>query len=388
MQFTMTADATVVSNRFIDEYLCRANGEYVKIYLWFLRHAGEDVSVDTAADDLEMTETDVRRALAYWRKIGIMEKAQREKESCAPEKGTSRSAEGHSADANADAEAKEETQISAARQDSAEKTAGADGHGKNMVSAAAQKSGQTPAGKEMAAADRIAVDMSALSVDETFKQLLYIAQRYLNKLFTQRDTEVLGNLYQNLHMSPELLEYLLEYCAQNNHTSLRYVEKVALSWHEKGMKTPEEVQRQEGKYNRQIYTVLRAMGLGDRQPAAVEKAYIEKWFGEYGFAEEVVEEACNRTMNKLHTPNFAYCEGILAGWRKEGIRTMADIAEADARHARRQGDGKKRGGNGSGTGGKSGRASGRTNRFDNFEGRGMDYDQLIWNNLGGGHGTQ
>ena len=38
-------------------------------------------------------------------------------------------------------------------------------------------------------------------------------------------------------MSSELLEYLVEYCVQNGHISVRYMETVAMSWHEKGIRT-------------------------------------------------------------------------------------------------------------------------------------------------------
>ncbi|MFQ8840420.1 MAG: DnaD domain protein [Clostridium fessum] len=67
--------------------------------------------------------------------------------------------------------------------------------------------------------------MSRLTSDESFKQLIYIAQQYLNKLLTPTDCQILGNLYSNLGFSGELLEYLIEYCVQNHHTSLRYMEK-------------------------------------------------------------------------------------------------------------------------------------------------------------------
>ena len=43
MSFTyhFQVDATLVSNEFIDRYLAEANGEYVKVYLYLLRHRGE-----------------------------------------------------------------------------------------------------------------------------------------------------------------------------------------------------------------------------------------------------------------------------------------------------------------------------------------------------------
>ena len=55
---------TVVSNEFIDNYMARANGEYVKVYLYLLRHQQEEVSIGQIADALNHTEADVQRALA------------------------------------------------------------------------------------------------------------------------------------------------------------------------------------------------------------------------------------------------------------------------------------------------------------------------------------
>ena len=57
---------TVVSNEFIDNYMARANGEYVKVYLYILRNGGRADSVADIADALNHTEADVRRALVYW----------------------------------------------------------------------------------------------------------------------------------------------------------------------------------------------------------------------------------------------------------------------------------------------------------------------------------
>ena len=60
---------TCVPNDFIDSYLPRANGEYVKLYLYLLRTVSfeKEVSLEAVAEDLEYTEKDIRRALSYWR---------------------------------------------------------------------------------------------------------------------------------------------------------------------------------------------------------------------------------------------------------------------------------------------------------------------------------
>ena len=69
----MSANVTAVSNEFIDRYMTAANGEYVKVYLYLLRHGEEAVTVSSIADALNHTESDVRRALSYWKEAGVLE---------------------------------------------------------------------------------------------------------------------------------------------------------------------------------------------------------------------------------------------------------------------------------------------------------------------------
>ena len=67
-------NATVLDNEFIDQYMVRANGEYVKVYLLLLRHMNQSsgcLSVSELADLLECTEKDVLRALRYWKSEGL-----------------------------------------------------------------------------------------------------------------------------------------------------------------------------------------------------------------------------------------------------------------------------------------------------------------------------
>lgn len=67
-------DATIVSNRFIDEYMAEANDAQLKIYLYLLRmmNAGRTFSISGIADAFNHTEKDVMRALKYWEKCKVL----------------------------------------------------------------------------------------------------------------------------------------------------------------------------------------------------------------------------------------------------------------------------------------------------------------------------
>ena len=49
MKDRWSVPVTAVANEFIDTYMAAANGEYVKVYLYVLRHQGEDITVELIA---------------------------------------------------------------------------------------------------------------------------------------------------------------------------------------------------------------------------------------------------------------------------------------------------------------------------------------------------
>ncbi|MEG0963517.1 MAG: DNA replication protein DnaD, partial [Lachnospiraceae bacterium] len=66
---------TSISNRFIDDYMTSANGEFVKIYLYLLRCMNTpncSFSISKTADKFDHTEKDVQRALKYWEKMNLL----------------------------------------------------------------------------------------------------------------------------------------------------------------------------------------------------------------------------------------------------------------------------------------------------------------------------
>ena len=68
-------DVTPVENMFISEYMLRAPGDCVKVYLYGLMlcyHNQERMSLTGMARDLDLTEEDVERAFRYWARCGLV----------------------------------------------------------------------------------------------------------------------------------------------------------------------------------------------------------------------------------------------------------------------------------------------------------------------------
>ena len=363
----INAAVTAVSNTFIDEYMGTASGEYVKVYLYLLRHAGESVEIPDIADALNHTEADVRRALAYWERAGVL--APEKEETVVSKSAVTRenmTDTGYMApesrrnygDTDVEGRMPEETMADNGKQPQS-----------SDRGMAKQQSGTPDIPDAGNSYDR----MKRLSADEEFSALLYAVQQYLGKTFSAIECEKFAYFYDVLHMSCELLEYLAEYCAEGGHTSIRYIEKVALNWYQAGIHTRDEAREHSTRYSKDTSAVMKAFGIMGRNAGTAEQEFMRRWFKEFGFDAAIVTEACNRTLTATGAASFPYADKILTGWKENGVRTLQDVEALDKLRQEKQAK-------------KSGAASRQTrntstNRFNNFEQRSYNYDDYVWDDI-------
>lgn len=385
--------ATLVSNDFIDRLMPSANGEYVKVFLYLLRHAGEEITAAGIADALELTEGDVRRALLRWEREGLLSLGGMSEEGeTAPAPADRAVGAGSAAQTAASASAAPrsaaQTAVTASSsrasaaaipdaQTAASAVASAAGTGGLSAGEDEAESGTSRAGGEETSGAPVpeepvrplpaksAVDFKKLKNDAEFTTLLYIVQRYLSKIFSQTDSETIAYLYDTLGMAPELLTYLAELCAEKGKTSLRYYESIALDWYRRGIRTAEQAKEEGQHYNSEVYAVMKAFGLNGRNPGTEELKYIRKWFEEEAFSKDVVLTACSRTLLRIQKPSFPYTDRILTEWHDAGVRTAAEARKFESSRASAKGrPAQQQGGAGRGT------------RFTNFEQREDDIDSF------------
>lgn len=312
---------TVLENEFIDRYMPKANGEYVKVYLMLLRHLDESASLPAPsrlADLLECTEKDILRAFKYWEGQGLLEYKEE-----APDRSLQAEV------------SPSEASLTVAPVSVTDKSVNTRKHGNR----------------------------------KEFKELLFVAEQYLGKTLSATDINAITYFYETLQMSADLIEYLIEYCVENGHKSIHYIQKVALSWHSQDIRTVEQAKTNSVLYNKNCYSILNAYGIKGRAPAASEIAYIRKWHEEYAFSLEIILEACDRTMNMIHQPNFEYTDSILKNWYKKNVHTLEDVSVLDAAFTRAKADKARQQTT------QPSKPSGR-NKFNNFENRSYDMNDL------------
>jgi DnaD/phage-associated family protein len=200
---------------------------------------------------------------------------------------------------------------------------------------------------------------------EELRQLYFVAEQYMGKPLSAAEIKKINYFFDELGFSIDLIEYLIEYCVENGHKSMHYIEKVACNWSDANISTVSEAKENCASYNKNYYAILNAFGIKGRSPAALEVEFMKKWFEEYGFTLEIILEACNRTIANTHKADFKYTDSILKNWNANNVRQLADVSKLDKVYQLEK-ESKK----------KEKAKSAVTNRFNNFDNRSYDMSSL------------
>ena len=367
-----SSGVTIISNIFIDYYMPRANGEFVKIYLYLLRSLQSgDTALDLAAvaDVFDCTESDVLRTLRYWENQKLVVLAGTDTQTSidflqpmVPDTVQNTLAE------------QAITQISPATSTNtvtsgSPSTAGASVTPARNAPQTGTQPSQTTGNKKTMSADRL----KELREQEDVRQILFLAESYLGTTLSRTVTDELLYIYEELHFSVDLFDYLIEYCVSKGSKDIHYIKKVAFSWHEAGIDTVTRAKQETTTYHRNYFSILKAFGISNRNPIQSEIHMIDHWMKDYGFTMDILTEACSRTVASTGKANFRYADRILSGWKDKGVRHLTDIQALDTLHRQLQSDRQEQKQRQEQ---KGIRPSGSGNRFNNFQQRNYDYDQL------------
>lgn len=358
--------STVIPNCFFDTYMPKASGEFLKVYLYLYRwHSNpeKEISIVGIADILSMTEGDVIRALKYWQKEKLLSLT-------ADSTGT---------------KIFEITMlpIEAPKNESNAGRINRSAPARDVLSEP-KASGAVLSAKDFEKPMYTMNEISDFSVKNDGDKLFFVIQQYLGRPLTQTDINTIVFFHEKLGFSIDLIEYLFEYCVSNNHRSIHYIEKVAVSWASKGIKNVSSAKAESTYYNKTYYSVLKAFGITGRGPAEAEIIYIKRWHEDYCFPLPLILEACRRTMLATHNPSFEYTDQILKNWKSKNVTNMADVQALDTAYETSKKASKAQRENFQQSSSKSAQTpSGENtsvrrygNRFGNFDQRVYNYNEL------------
>lgn len=271
--------ATEVENIFINEYMPQAPGDYVKVYLYALLYAKQEIDIThrNLASQLGITEEAVDLAWKYWENMGVV---RREILSNAP--------------LDYDVVFVNLRELMYA--------------GPAPVP---QKS--TEQAKELCA--------------DELKGLFDYVEDLKGKPVSAKEMQEIASWNRELSINTEVIKKAFEHCYGKNKTQLKYIGAVIREWSEKGIKTGQEAEEYlelSGKRYGDYKRILNSLGVVGRMATDGEKEVMDKWFDEMGFSLERILDACHKTVG-IQNPNVNYVNRILENWKKEAASFGRDV---------------------------------------------------------------
>lgn len=266
----------MVQNTFVDKYLCEANGSFVKVYLFMLRNfANRQLDISDISNALNLLESDVIRAFKYWNKLGVIKFSQLNEK-------------------DFDIEFLPLEQI-VKEHDTDEKTA--------------------PKTSIPTAVSYTKSDINSyMKKNDGIRHMFLISEQLLNRNLTDTDRRILFGFYDYLGMPIEVIFTLIEYCISIGKTNMRYVEKVAYSWADKGVDTLAKASlfvKEENEISQTLHRFKTKFKITGREFTATEEEYIRNWVYTLKLDDKTIMDAFEKTVANTGKIAFKYMDAIL-----------------------------------------------------------------------------
>ncbi|MCT8977578.1 DnaD domain protein [Clostridium sp. CX1] len=314
-----SSNYTPVSNIFIDKFMPKARGEFVKVYLLGLKYcvSGElGVSSQIMAGVLHLLETDVVNAWNYWNEQNIIRMVAIDNMG------------------NYNIEFLDLTDVPEDK-----------GENINLL--------------------------EELNKNST-KDMLQDIEKLLGRPLSSKEMTMYIGWLKDFDFSPEIILLLIQYCASKGKTDCRYIEKIAIAWFDSKIKTVDDAQsfikKHEDKWVK-IRKILNYLGIKDAEIMKPQEEMLDKWINSYGFPLELIFKACDICFQRINKADFKYIDGILGSWYKDKITTVEDVDKKDVKKANRTN-------NNSSSFKNNNYNKAANSTFNNFKHRDYDFDDL------------
>ena len=158
---------------------------------------------------------------------------------------------------------------------------------------------------------------------EGLSALIDTAQNMLGKVFTPSEAGVIVMMRDHLELDDEYIILLIEYCRSRGKTSVRYIEKTALSLFDEGIDSVAALDayiKAREKTDGLEAFVRKLFGMGERALTKKERGIISSW-AEQNVSRELVEKAYELMIPHVTKPSLSYQNSIIMRWISEGVTT-------------------------------------------------------------------
>lgn len=163
-----------------------------------------------------------------------------------------------------------------------------------------------------------------------FKNLVSFAEERLEKVMNASELARLYSFLDYLKMPLDVIMLVIEDSVSRDKRSLRYISKMLMSFQDDGIDTYEKAEkyflsRKESRVFEKY--VRRLFGLGDRKLTKAESEILEIWRTKFGYGEDILELAFEKTVASAKNPSIKYMHKILENWFASGVTTPDEIGQ-------------------------------------------------------------
>ncbi len=178
----------------------------------------------------------------------------------------------------------------------------------------------------------------AMDTDGEFRVLYGEVQRLLGRNLNTEELKILLGFVRYLGLSGDVISVLVCYCkdrmrqkGSSRNPSLRAIEKEAYAWAEQGIDTMEEaaafIQNQNVRRSH-MTRLMHILQIHGRRLTAGEEKFAQQWI-DWGFEDEVIAMAYERTCLNTGGLSWAYMNKILLRWQESGWLTAEQVRAGD-----------------------------------------------------------
>lgn len=272
-----------VENIFINEYMPGAPGDFVKVFVYASMYAehGIDMTGETMARQLGMSEKHILEAWEYWEKMGAIRK--------------------HYMDGSGNVDFTVE-----------------------FVNLKEMLYGKNTAPVRGEAEKKSLSDN--VFGNKAVKAMLTEMEKAFGRGLSSAEIGRIFSWLSDLGVTPEVALYAVKYCTEKGKTSVNYIEKVVKEWAGCGYTTVDQVNEHLQDLDQRYYRykrIFKALGFS-RNATESEIKTMSSWFDTMGYSMERILEACDKTSG-ISSPNINYVNKVLENWRNEAESRGTDV---------------------------------------------------------------
>ncbi len=310
----------------VDEHMKLAGAAQLKVLLYMLRHAGEEVTIDKLAFAIGQKPSDTQDALDYWINCGMLGRTDSEtKEQPEPQK----------------AEAMQTSEAAPVPE-----------------AAVNNALGKAPELKAPVTREKIRYPfdecMRYVADDEHLKNMLTAVEASMGKQLTHTEVSCFVTLVKWHGLPCTVVPMLVQYCKSIGKSSMSYIEATGIGWAAEEVDNFEKAEKKISALTarrRAWNTVRSALEIPERKATDSELKFCDLWINNQHIEVDLIRHAYDKCINKNGKISFGYMNGIIKRYFEQGVTDLTSALKLDeqnraAMEARRQAKGESSAGRG------------------------------------------